>query len=181
MLESSFDSMRSFIFRFFDSLNLGYPTPAFLKDFKFYVLIQVLIAVKVAIFFLAFGHGVSYGGQPVWIDLPFVAVPVFGNVAHVFEYAFHQSMHVLIALWVFLLARRVKHVNVFGLSVLFLIATVLHNVGYWLTFSHSSLAFSVRDFGVDFVSLWIFFLVFRVLQQRVGFVRAFPLSFFKSA
>src|SRR5690606_773805 len=96
-------------------------------------------------------------GQPVFLDLPFIAIPVFGNLIHVWDYFFHQIMHVSIAVWVFLYAKHVKKIILHEMILLFLIAVVLHNIGYWLTRSHTSWAFSARDFLVDFTALWIFF------------------------
>ncbi len=151
---------------------------SFLRDWMFYVSIQVIIFIKTVIFFFLFGHGISYVGQPVVANLLFVALPVFGNPVHVGDFLFHQLMHVLIAVWVLLLAKHVKKVDWFELGVLFFIATVLHNVGYWLTRAHPSWAYSFRDFGVDFVALFIFFIIFRLGLALVPVSRKWKIPYF---
>ncbi|MDP2666180.1 MAG: hypothetical protein Q8P05_01605 [Candidatus Diapherotrites archaeon] len=139
-------------------MHVGYRHHSlFRRHWNFYVALQVLIFIKVILFYIFLGHGVSYAGQPMWLDLPFIGIPVFGNPIHVFDYIFHQLMHALIFVWVFLLAKHIRKIEWKNLALLFLVAVVLHNIGYWLTASHPSLAFSVRDFLVDYASLWVFF------------------------
>jgi hypothetical protein len=143
--------------------TFGYKTHAlFLRDWMFYVTIQALIFVKVVAFFSLFGHGVSYYGLPLVLDVPFAAVPLFGNLFHVWEFFFHQIMHVLILFWTLLLAKHIVKVNWATLGKLFFVAVVLHNVGYWFTASHPSLLFSAKDFVTDFVALALFFALFRL-------------------
>jgi len=134
----------------------------FLKDWMFYVTIQSLIWVKVLVFFFLFGHGVSYVGQPLVLAVPFAAVPVFANLYQVWEFFFHQLMHIFILFWVLLLAKHVVKVNWLELGKLFLVAVVLHNVGYWLTASHPTFVFTLQDFATDLVALFLFFAMFRL-------------------
>ncbi len=150
----------------------------FTRDWMFYVSIQLIIFIKVLIFFYLFGNGVSYSSQPLAINIPFAAVPVFGNLFHVWEYLFHQLMHVLIAFWALLMAKHVKKINVKQTIMLFGLATILHNVGYWLTYSHPSLAFSANDFMTDFAALWVFFLVFYFGFKLVPQSRKWKVPFF---
>ncbi|MFH0970807.1 MAG: hypothetical protein V1776_05100 [Candidatus Diapherotrites archaeon] len=138
----------------------GNPPRIFWKYFMFYLAIQILIWIKVGIFYFWFGYGISYYAQPLLWDAPFVAVPAFGNLFHVWEFFFHQIMHVLIAVWVFLLAKHANKMDWGELAGLFFGVVILHNVGYWFTFAHPTILFSVSDFLTDYVSLWVFFLVF---------------------
>lgn len=147
-------------------LLFGTPENTFVRDFAFYLAIQVLIWIKVFFTFLAFGVGIAYSAQPVLIHLPFVFVPVFQNPFQVWEWLFHQVMHFSIALWVFLLAKHVQKIKFFEMAVLFVVAVVLHNMGYWLTSTHPSLVYSANDFLLDYVALWGFF-VFFVLAVRL--------------
>ncbi len=142
------------------AMVMGTPSKVFWNDFRFYVLIQLLILVKVVLLFFWLGQGISYRGQPTFINLPFIAVPAFGSIIHVLDYAFHQLMHVSIALWVFLLAKHMHQFKPFSIFRLFLVASLLHNVGYWITKSHPSWAYSLQDYVTDFVALWAFFGLF---------------------
>lgn len=143
--------------------NFGYKTHnLFLRDWMFYVTVQAVIFIKVVAFYTMFGHGISYFGQPLMLNVPFMAVPVFGNLYHVWEYFFHQLMHIFILFWTLLLAKHIVKVDWLALGKLFFIAVVLHNIGYWFTFSHPSLIFSLRDFATDFVALFLFFALFRL-------------------
>lgn len=147
-------------------LLVGTPVPTFVRDFAFYLSIQVLIWIKVLFTFLLFGMGIAYSAQPVLIHLPFVFVPVFQNSFQVWEWLFHQVMHVSIALWVFLLAKHMRKIKFFEIATLFLVAVVLHNIGYWLTSAHPSLVYSANDFLLDYAALWGFFIFF-VLAVRL--------------
>ncbi len=134
----------------------------FLRDWMFYVTIQALILVKVIVFFFLFGHGAASFGQPFILSLPLIGVPVFSNPFIVWEFFFHQLMHVFILFWTLLLAKHVVKVNWLDLGKLFFAAVVLHNVGYWFTSSHASLFYSLKDFATDFVFLALFFALFRL-------------------
>lgn len=158
-------------------LLFGTPEKIFVRDFVWYVSIQVVIWIKVLATFLAFGMGIAYSAQPVLIHLPFVFVPVFQNSFQVWEWLFHQVMHFGIALWVFLLAKHVQKIKFFEIATLFLVAVVLHNIGYWLTFSHPSLAYSANDFLFDFIALWGFFIFFTIVMRSIPFVKRVRVPF----
>ena len=134
----------------------------FLRDWMFYVTIQALILVKVIVFFFLFGHGTAAFGQPFVLSLPLIGVPVFSSPIIVWEFFFHQLMHIFILFWVLLLAKHVVKVNWLEIGKLFFVAVVLHNVGYWITASHPSILFSVHDFATDFIALVLFFAMFRL-------------------
>jgi hypothetical protein len=160
-------------------LLFGTPGSIFKRDFAWYLSIQVVIWVKVLFTFFLFGVGIAYSSQPVLIHLPFVFVPAFGNSFHVWEWVFHQIMHVGIALWVFLLAKHVQKIKWIELASLFLVAVVLHNIGYWLTSTHPSLEFSARDFLLDYFALWGFFLFFLAMIHFLPRVRKMKIPFFE--
>lgn len=150
----------------------GTPSRVFRRDFTWFVFIQVLIWIKVVFAFFLFGVGITYSGLPVLISVPFAYLPAFAYSFQWGEWVFHQVMHVSIAAWVFLLAKHVRSWRWSEMSFLFLVAVSLHNVGYWLTSTHPSFLFSVRDFLFDYFTLWGFFLffrwVFRVFPQGAG-------------
>ncbi len=159
-------------------LLFGCEPKTFLRDWMLYVSVQLLIFIKTVWFIFWFGHGISYFGQPVLLNLPFVAVPVFGSPIHVFDYIFHQLMHGLIAFWVFLLAKHVQKIKWKELVALFFVATVLHNVGYWLTRAHPSWAFSFHDFWFDFFALWVFFFIFYAAIRLVPQSKKWEIPYF---
>lgn len=134
----------------------------FLKDWMFYVTVQALILVKVLVFFFLFGHGTAAFGQRFVLNLPLIGVPVFSSPIIVWEFFFHQLMHVFILFWVVLLAKHMVKVNWLELGKLFFVAVIMHNVGYWLTFTHESLLYSLKDFATDFIALFLFFALFRL-------------------
>ncbi len=160
-------------------LVVGTPVNQFWKDFRFYVLIQLLIWIKTIIFFFVFGKGLSYQGQPTLVNIPFIALPFFdGNPIFILDYAFHQSMHLSIALWVFLLAKHMKEFKFFSMAKLFFVAVILHNVSYWLTRSHASLAYSIKDFIQDYIALWMFWLLFLLVLRVFPRLRQHKLPLF---
>ena len=159
--------------------NFGYKNHAlFLRDWMFYVTIQAFIFIKVVVFFFLFGRGISYVGQPLILNVPFAAVPLFGNLYQVWEFFFHQLMHILILFWVLLLAKHMIKVKWLELGKLFFIAVVLHNVGYWFTYSHPSLLYSLHDFAVDFVALVLFFAFFRLAFKIVPASKGWKIPLF---
>jgi hypothetical protein len=158
--------------------SYGCEPQTFFRDWMFFVSIQAIIFVKVVAFFIFFGHGISYYGQPIALNIPFITMPVFANLVQVWEYFFHQLMHALIAVWMFLL---VKHMKVFdgkGLVKLFFIATILHNVGYWFTAAHPSISFSIRDFLTDYLALVVFFGIFWVMVKLFPALKKWKIPFF---
>ncbi len=157
----------------------GYKTHAlFLRDWMFYVTIQVLIFFKTIVFYFFFGKGISYAGQPLLFAAPFVSVPVFLNAIQLWEFFFHQIMHILILFWTLLLAKHTVKVNWLELGKLFFVAVVLHNVGYWFTNTHPSLNFSIRDFATDFIALVLFFALFRLAFKRVPALKKWTIPLF---
>lgn len=149
------------------NLVVGTPKHQFWRDFKFYVSIQVLIWIKTIIFFLVLGAGISYRGQPVLISLPFIALPEYhNNILFLLDFLFHQLMHVAIALWVFALAKHMKVFKPWAIAKLFAVAVLLHNISYWLTRSHVSLEYSLKDIFTDYIALWMFLFLFMMLLRH---------------
>lgn len=159
--------------------TFGYKSEKFfLRDWMFYVTVQALIFVKVVAFYTLFGHGISYYGQPLLLNVPFAAVPLFGNLFQVWEFFFHQLMHIFILFWVLLLAKHIVKLNWLEMGKLFFVAVVLHNIGYWFTYSHSSILFSLQDFATDFVALFFFFALFRLAFRLVPQSRKWTIPLF---
>ncbi|HLC93297.1 MAG TPA: hypothetical protein VJH23_06345 [archaeon] len=110
-----------------------------------YISLQIIIWAKCAIFFLLFGHG---------------AVGVFNSgsfpqQAILLDYAFHTLAHIAIAILALVYGFLMKGFDILRLSKIVFIAVFLHNLGYWLTFSHPSALYSIADFGRDFLVLFI--------------------------
>ncbi len=133
-----------------------YNSALFKRHVLFYLLIQVVIWIKVAIFYSLYGHGIVFGtfAPP---NLEFLTVFPFN-----FDWIFHQTMHLLIFFALFLFARRVKEPDNFQLTIFFAIAIFLHNVSYWLTAVFSNLSSLVIDAASDFALLFILFYLMRV-------------------
>ena len=152
----------------------------FLRDWLWYVGVNAVLFFKVVLFFFVFGHGISYYGQPIYLDVPFASVPVFGSLVNILDYFFHQLMHLSIAVWVFLVAKHARRIDLVSYALLFALASFLHNVGYWLTASHPSWAYSVMDYFIDYFSLWFFLVLFRVLMWAVPALRKVRVPFLES-
>jgi hypothetical protein len=140
---------------------LGMNVSTFHKLWIFYIGIQAAIWIKVFLFSVFFGTGISYLGQPSSFEFPLIGFPVFADAVQFLEYGFHQSMHLLIGIWMFLFAKNVKKVIVGEIAVWFFFAVILHNIGYWVFRAHPSLAFSAFDFISDYLFLWFFFILFK--------------------
>jgi len=144
-------------------LLFGTPEKIFVRDFAFYLSIQIVIWFKVILTFFLFGKGISFSGLPIAVHLPFSSIFVFQNVYQVWEWGFHFLMHFFIAVWVFLLVKHVQKIVLHELIFLGGLAVFLHNVAYWFTRSHMSWRFSVWDILADFFSLVFFFVLFMIL------------------
>lgn len=157
---------------------VGTPAHTFWHDFKYYVSVQALIWIKTIILFLWIGMGVSYRGQPLLLSIPFVALPYYqSNLLFLVDFLFHQLMHVAIALWVFLLAKHMKEFKPFSIAKLFVVAVFLHNISYWLTRSHVSLAYSLKDVLTDYLALWMFLFFFMFVLRFFPQLRKWHIPF----
>ncbi|MBI5553987.1 MAG: hypothetical protein HY917_04595 [Candidatus Diapherotrites archaeon] len=135
----------------------------FVRHAGFYVFLQVLIWVKVFFFFSAFGKGIMVPDSSFFEVLRnggFAAIP-FALSWVSFDFWFHEFLHVLIALNVFVFARSAGSVSLVRLLGVFLVASVLHNVGYWVTNVFVSPGLLVADFVTDVLLLFLFYFLFR--------------------
>ncbi len=104
-----------------------------------YVLLQTIIWAKCTLFFALFGHG-----RTALFNLA-----AFSQEALVLNFWFHEAMHVGIAILALLFGKNLKKLEWAKLAAIVFVAVALHNVGYWLTESHSSIGYSVFDFAFD--------------------------------
>ena len=111
-----------------------------------YVLLQAIIWVKCAWFFALFGHG-----RAALFNLA-----AFSQEALVFNFWFHEAMHVGIGILALLFGKNLKRLEWVKLVAIIFVAVALHNVGYWLTKSHHSVGYSAFDFASDSVLLFAF-------------------------
>ncbi len=139
-----------------------YSPRLFYNHAAFYALIQVIIWIKVAIFFSLYGHGYFVAGT----FAPFIAPQLFTVPHLLFDYIFHQVMHLLIFVALLLFARRIKQPNNLQLAVFFAVAVFLHNVGYWFTNVFDTLPALLADAALDFAALFILFYLIRVAMQN---------------
>ena len=133
----------------------------------FYLLIQIIIWVKVFFFFQWFGFGaVSEHSEQF-----------FTEEQKLFDLAFHQSMHLLIAISAFTLGKKLGKINDRELVSIVLVAVVLHNIGYWFTRVFETIAGALIDFVTDAVMLYTFTITSSYLAKKYAFFRniKFPL------
>ncbi len=146
--------------------DFGMAAPAFRRLAGFYLAVQAAIWVKVAAFFFLFGKGTTPAynmfflskpeGFPAWLQI------VFSSPLYLFDGVFHQVAHALIAACVFALARDAKNANPLNLLPLFLLASLAHNIGYWLTGVFPSASYAFIDYLNDVLFLYAFFYAFKI-------------------
>jgi len=139
-----------------------YEARLFYKHAVFYTVIQIVIWIKVAIFYSLYGHGYFVAGP----FAPFIAPQLLTAPFLLFDYVFHQIMHLLIFLALLLFARRIEKPNNLQLAVFFAVAVFLHNVGYWLTNVFDTLPALFADAALDFAALFVLFYLIRVAMQN---------------
>lgn len=149
------------------ALALGVPFDRFHKNALFYVFLQTVIWAKVLVFFAFIGRGQTnaLGWSPHLFLNPIAFINAFFSFAPLerFDLLFHQTMHVLIAVSVFILAKQVEKNNLFELLKIFFAAAMLHNIGYWLTGVFSNSTILSIDFFGDIAALFLFYSIFRFL------------------
>ena len=111
-----------------------------------YFVLQVIIWIKSALFFLWFGYGKS---------MPF-SLTAFSQQALAFDFFFHNGMHVTIGVLALLFGRSLGKKQIAKLPLIVVAAVALHNVGYWFTASHPGIEYSLVDFARDSVILAAF-------------------------
>ncbi|MFA4855527.1 MAG: hypothetical protein WC634_03000 [archaeon] len=109
-----------------------------------YVALQVLIWIKCAAFFVIYGAGRVTNFNAY----------LFPPDAVFFNWVFHETMHVAILVLALLFGKNLKRVEWLKLVATVFVAVAVHNVAYWFTNSHSSVAYSAVDFASDSVLLF---------------------------
>lgn len=165
------------------SFRLGVPFEKFHKNALFYVFLQVVILAKVLVFFALTGRGqtdaLAWSPHLFLNPLSFVQAFFSFSALEQFDLLFHQSMHVLIAVSVFVFAKQAAKNNFSELFKIFFAASVLHNIGYWLTRVFPGPGLLLLDFFGDIAALFFFYFLFRFLCKlkpvsslRIPFVEA---------
>ena len=120
-----------------------------------YVVLQVIIWIKCTAFYLLYGAGrvASFNSF------------LFPTDAIGFNFFFHEAMHIAIGVLALLFGKNLKKIEWFKLVAVVFVAVFIHNIAYWLSFSHESLAYSAFDFTSDSVILLTVILVGYVLGK----------------
>ena len=105
----------------------------------YYVLLQLVIWAKSAMFFFYFGHG----------KVLRFSVSAFPQNILLIDSIFHTSVHVLIGMMALAFGANIEKLKAKELVVAVFAAVLLHNIGYWFTNSHPGIYYSVYDFAVD--------------------------------
>ena len=152
--------------------RVGISKNSFNRLVIFYIAIQAVIWVKTLIFLFLFGKGRYEYLIDRLIENPFFFVaPLYsGQPVLLVDFIFHQIMHALIAISVFIFAKNAKKFNPISLSPFFALASFFHNVSYWFTNVFGSRSLIAFDFVVDIIFLYFFFYLFR------GIVKIFKLE-----
>lgn len=133
------------------------------RVFLFYLLVQAIIWAKTYFFFQAFGFGAVSGHSRQF----------FPPSIRLADFAFHQTMHLLILVAAFSFARQLKEINDKRLFAVVLAAAVLHNVAYWATGVFENALGIVLDFGVDAVTMYSIIITSNYLSKKHAFFRNF--------
>lgn len=148
-------------------MRFPYEDKLFKKHALVYITIQVVLWLKVALFYYLYGQGILLRLiEPTYTFAPLLMPEVFTSNLLIIDWLFHQLIHLSLGVMVFLFARRVKALNLGQLFSIVLVADVLHNFGYWLTNSFTSTTSLVLDFVDDFALFVIFYYLFRFLCAK---------------
>lgn len=154
-------------------MRFPYDAKLFTKHVSFYIAIQIVLWVKLAIFYFLFGQGILLRLlEPQYTFAPFLAPQVFTSNLLVLDWFFHTTVHVALGVMFYLFARRMgKSIKLTELVPLVLAADALHNVGYWFTNSFTSFNGLALDFVDDFVLMTLFIYLFYFLSKRYKWFR----------
>ncbi len=108
-----------------------------------YVALQVIIWIKCAAFYLLYGAGRVANFNSF----------LFPADAIAFNFFFHEAMHVGIGILALLFGKNLKKIEWIKLIAVIFVAVIIHNLAYWFTWSHASIAYSVFDFASDSLML----------------------------
>ena len=114
-----------------------------------YVVLQVIIWIKCTAFYLLYGAGRVARFNEF----------LFPADAISFNFFFHEAMHIAIGVLALLFGKNLKKIEWLKLVAVVFGAVVIHNLAYWVTFSHESIAYSAFDFANDSVILLAVILV----------------------
>jgi hypothetical protein len=126
-----------------------------LKVALVYVALQIVIWIKCAAFFLIYGAGRVANFNAY----------LFPAGAIEFNWFFHEAMHVAILILALLFGKNLQKIEWLKLTAVMFIAVFLHNLAYWFTNSHASIAYSAYDFTSDSVMLFAAVLAGYVLKK----------------
>ena len=104
-----------------------------------YVVLQVIIWIKCAVFFYLYGNG----------SVTMFNRFLFPANAIAFSFFFHEAMHVAIGILALLFGKNLKKIEWTKLVAVIFAAVFIHNLAYWFTRTHTSIAFSAFDFASD--------------------------------
>ncbi len=148
-------------------MALPYEEKLFKKHVLLYVAIQVVLWIKVSAFYFLYGQGILLRLiEPFYTFAPILSPQVFASNLLVFDWLFHQLIHLSLGIMIFLFARRIKTISFAQLFPIVLFADVLHNVGYWFTNSFNSFNSLALDFVDDFVLMVLFICLFYFLSKQ---------------
>lgn len=114
-----------------------------------YLLLQAVIWIKCWVFFALYGAGRVMAANSF----------LFPQDAVVFNYYFHEAMHVAIGILALLFGKNLKKIEWLRLIAIIFGAVAVHNVAYWFTWSHPNILYSVYDFCYDSTLLLVVVLV----------------------
>ena len=118
--------------------------------------LQLAIWLKSIAFFELYGRG----------KVMLFSVAAFPPEARLFDFAFHEITHVLIAIMALAFGKNIGKIGPLNFAEIILIAVVLHNFMYWLTASHPSAIYSILDFASDYVILGAFVIAGGLLARH---------------
>ncbi len=122
-----------------------------------YVVVQLVIWLKSAVFYLEYGRG----------KVLLFSMDEFPPLARAFDFWFHTTGHVAIAVLALLFGAATEKLEAKTAAVVF-VAVAMHNLAYWLTRAHPNALYSAIDFASDSVLLALFILAGHLAWRKVG-------------
>ncbi len=143
-----------------------------------YVFMQVALWLKLFLFIAWIGAPATDGYTRLYQYIvseegrQYVVHAMGSSLAFAIDVVFHQIVHVWGALCAFVLAVRAKHSGATSLLAIVFLATLVHNVGYWVTGVFSSGSDIVIDFVANALEFILFFLLVRTIVRVMPGVRS---------
>jgi len=126
-----------------------------LKVVLVYVALQVVIWAKSAVFFALYGAGRVANFNAYLFPQDAIALNFF----------FQEAMHVAIGILALLFGKNIGRIEWAKLVAVIFVAVFIHNLAYWFTNSHISVAYSAYDFASDSAMLLAAVLAGYVLKK----------------